>query len=75
MVPDHIHRCRYEQITQQSLRVALCGLSMAVHSPVAALESGGDDLEASCLALVRAANGKGGDDNITAVIARVRESP
>ena len=33
MVPDHIHRCRYEQITQQSLRVALCGLSTTLHYP------------------------------------------
>ena len=68
-----------EEVLEPGDRLLLCsdGLNSMVDDDgiLAALESGGDDLEASCLALVRAANAKGGDDNITAVIARVRESP
>jgi len=68
-----------EEVLEPGDRILLCsdGLNSMVDDDgiLAALESGGEDLEASCLALIAAANRNGGDDNITAVVARVSDSP
>ena len=68
-------------LTEEALRpgdrLLLCsdGLTSMVEDDeiLSTLHEAGDDPAASCRALVNAANSRGGDDNITAILVQIRD--